>query len=382
MTQTQDCLVFTGGGTAGHVYPALAVIEELRQRCQARIVWIGNKRGMDADLVRRAGIEFIGIDSGKFRRDLSARNLLDAFRVAAGYAQARALLRSLKPSLLFSKGGFVSVPPCLAARHLGIPYFCHESDMSPGLATRLSAKGAVSVMVAYPETAQALQARGVAASSIAVSGNPVRRAIYQGNRERGLRYLGFDGRKPVVLFLGGSQGALEVNQLVSESLPSLLPMCDIAHQTGKGKAGSQGPAQGGTEPGLGGYRSFEFLYEEHADVLAASDLVVGRSGAGSIWEAASLGKPMVLIPLASAATRGDQVLNAEYFAGKGAAIVMAGATAREGALASRISQLLGDAPALAAMSRASLSIAGPRATEVIASRLIEFLSRPKSGEAR
>jgi UDP-N-acetylglucosamine--N-acetylmuramyl-(pentapeptide) pyrophosphoryl-undecaprenol N-acetylglucosamine transferase len=367
MTRAQaPSVAFTGGGSGGHIYPGLAVAEALRERMDARLAWIGNESGMDRGIVEKAGVEFFGIPSGKFRRDLSLKNVSDLFKIVSGFFRARAILKKMKPALLFSKGGFVSVPPCFAAKSLGIPVFAHESDATPGLATRLSSLKAERVFVAYDSTIAKFPAN--IRPRVERIGNPVRKAVFQGDRERGLSFLGFDGAKPVVLFLGGSQGAKQVNDLVSACRESLSRRCSLAHQTGEANS----------DPSVkndSGYRAFAFLHEELPDVYAAADIIVGRSGAGTIWEAATLGKPMVLIPLSGAATRGDQVINAELFKASGAAIVLSGTEASAEALESAVLSLLDDPEAMERMRKACRSMAGRDAAQAIAERISERITR-------
>jgi UDP-N-acetylglucosamine--N-acetylmuramyl-(pentapeptide) pyrophosphoryl-undecaprenol N-acetylglucosamine transferase len=366
MTRTDIPVVaFTGGGTGGHIYPGLAVAEALRDRMELRLAWIGNETGMDREIVEKAGIEFHGIPSGKFRRDLSLKNFTDLFRIAAGFFRARAILKKLKPDLLFSKGGFVSVPPCLAAKTLGIPVFAHESDATPGLATRLCASSAERIFVAYDMTASRLKPKfRQRAERI---GNPVRKAIFAGDKQRGLSFLGFDGAKPVVLFLGGSQGAAQVNELAAAVRARLSGICRIAHQTGESNADPSASNDAD-------YRAFPFLHGELPDVYAAADLVVGRSGAGTIWESGGLGKPMILIPLSGAATRGDQLINAELFEASGAAVVLSGDKATPDALEAAILAILGDPETMSRMKAACLSMAGGGAADAIAARIADRIA--------
>jgi len=320
----QPCIVFTGGGTGGHIYPGLAVIEELRhQGFQGRIAWIGSEKELDRSIVAEQGVEYFAIPSGKFRRELSLRNVTDLGRIVAGYMRAKAILKSLRPSLLFSKGGYVSVPPCRAAASLGIPIITHESDTSPGLATRLNSRRASLILTSWEATAayfpEPVRAKVVRA------GNPVRPALFRGDAERGLGMLGFDKERPLLFVLGGSQGAKEVNDLVLASLPLLCPSVQIVHQTGKANF-DEVMAGIPDDPAIrASYRPLSYIGPEIADIYAASTIIAGRAGAGTVWEAASLGKPMVLIPLSGSGTRGDQVENAALAAQAGAATVLEGA---------------------------------------------------------
>lgn len=339
-------IVFTGGGTGGHIYPGLAVIESLKKKIDCRIVWIGSSAGMDRSIVEAAGIEFIGVPSGKLRRYFSLRNLSDVFKIAAGYFLSLAALSRLRPALLFSKGGFVSVPPCAAARSLKIPVFTHESDYSPGLATRLNARFADAVLTAYPETIAALPpAARVRAAAV---GNPVRAAFRAADAERGRRFLGVAADARILLVLGGSQGAQQVNGLVGECLPRLAERYVVVHQTGPGQAAAAAASDR--------YKPFEYIRGELPDVLAAAELVVGRSGAGTVWEAAAAGKPMLLIPLCGSGTRGDQVENAEYFARIGAAVALIGAKASAGAFAAEALRIADDDSLRASMAAASAKV--------------------------
>lgn len=302
-------VLFTGGGSGGHVFPGLAVIEAFRERNEAAVAWIGSTGGMERRVVRRFSIPYIGIPTGKLRRYLSLRNLSDIFRILAGIQRSIGVVRRLKPSVLFSKGGFVSVPPVLAARLLGVPVLTHESDLVPGLATRINARFADRILVAYKESVHHLPAR--ARSHAVVTGNPVRREIALGSPSEGRRIAGFtDSARPTVFFVGGSQGAQQINQVVRRLLPGVLETWNVVHQTGHG-----------TPPEIPGYFAAPFFGGEYAHLLAASDLLVCRSGAGTLWEAASVGTPMLLVPLISG-SRGDQLQNARLFERHGAAHVL------------------------------------------------------------
>ncbi|MDR2745875.1 MAG: undecaprenyldiphospho-muramoylpentapeptide beta-N-acetylglucosaminyltransferase [Treponema sp.] len=307
-------IAFVGGGTGGHIYPGLAVAAALQERFPCRIFWIGSAGGMDRSLVEGAGVEFFGIPSGKLRRYVSLRNLSDLFKIGAGFFAARRILKREKPALLFSKGGFVSVPPCAAAASLGIPVFTHESDYSPGLATRINARFASRIFAAYEDTA--LFFPRVLREKISVAGNPVRSAFRNADAAAGRRFLGVSPEERILLVLGGSQGAREINELVRETLAELTRHYTVAHQTGPGQDWDLGASER--------YRPYAYIREELPQALAAAELVLGRSGAGTVWEAAAAGKPMALIPLRGSGTRGDQVENAAFFERAGAAAVIAG----------------------------------------------------------
>jgi UDP-N-acetylglucosamine--N-acetylmuramyl-(pentapeptide) pyrophosphoryl-undecaprenol N-acetylglucosamine transferase len=353
-------IVCTGGGTGGHIFPGLAVIEALRKREGTDVVWVGSSRGMDRSLVEGAGVRFIGVPSGKLRRYLSMENLIDMLRVVAGFFRSLWVLARLKPAVVFSKGGFVSVPPCAAARVLGVPVVTHECDLSPGLATRINARFARDVLVSAEETVGLLSAR--VRPRATVTGNPVRSAFYSASAERGRAFLGVhDPAAQIVFVLGGSLGARQVNDLVRGALDSFPAGCFVAHQTG---SGGEPAVPGGYAPGK--YRAFEFIRSEMPDVLAAATLVVGRSGANTVWECAATGTPMVLVPLEKGSSRGDQVENARFFEDRGAAIVLTGQDATAARLAEAVSDILSDRERLGRMAAAARELGSGRAAERIA----------------
>ena len=332
-------IAFTGGGTGGHIYPGLAVAESLAGR-EYRLFWIGSSKGMDRSIVEGAGMEFFGIPAGRLRRYLALKTLPDAFRVVAGFFAARRILKRQKACVLFSKGGFVSVPPCAAAASLGIPVLTHESDFSPGLATKLNLrfvrKTGGMVFTAYADTAAFLP--GFPLDRIAVSGNPVRSVFRSADPARGRAFLGVEPEERILLILGGSQGAKEVNDLVRACIESLRQHYTVVHQ--------HGPGQAWDIPRSPGYIPFPYIGAEMPHVLAAAELVLGRSGAGTVWESAALGKPMILIPLSGFGTRGDQVENARFFEREGAALVLTGdeesTRADPGNLSRAVAALAGD----------------------------------------
>lgn len=322
----KNTVVFAGGGTGGHIYPGLAVADELRnlatqQSSEIRIIWFGNSKGMDRDIVEKSGSvdSFAGIPSGKLRRYLSFQNLLDVFKIFAGFVVSFCRLLVLRPAVLFSKGGFVSVPPCVAAKILGIPVLTHECDFTPGLATRINSRFASKILISYEETrrffSEAKQDR------LLVTGNPVRPAFYAADGEKGRAFLFREKSpafgKPILLVLGGSLGAHQLNCLVTQNLDWLCERYIVVHQTGKADAQL-------CETKHENYYPYAFIYKEMCDVIASSDIILSRSGANTIWEGAVLGKPMVLVPLCGSGTRGDQVDNARFFVDKGAAFMLAG----------------------------------------------------------
>jgi UDP-N-acetylglucosamine--N-acetylmuramyl-(pentapeptide) pyrophosphoryl-undecaprenol N-acetylglucosamine transferase len=357
-------IAFTGGGTGGHIYPGLAVAACLRQRLECRIFWIGSRTGMDRELVEGAGLRFFGVPSGRLRRYFSLKTIPDFFKVLAGFFAVRRIFRKERPALLFSKGGFVSVPPCAAAASLGIPVFTHESDYSPGLATkiniRFTAPGGPSIFTACEDKAAffppALRSR------VRVSGNPVRAEFRSADPKRGRAFLGLGGEERILLVLGGSQGAAEINSLILAGLEELTRWYTVVHQTGPGKA-----------EGLKAhdrYLPYPYINEEMPHVLAAAELTLGRSGAGMVWESATAGVPMVLIPLRGQGTRGDQVENARFFEKAGAAMVVSGGVPE---LIRAVASIAEDPEKRKAMAAASRRIGEINGAALIADSICTFL---------
>lgn len=301
-------IVLTGGGTAGHVSPNLALLPHLLAEGY-QVHYIGTRDGIEKKMTAVDGITYHSIQTGKLRRYVDIKNFSDPFRVLAGCVQSLILLKKICPDVLFSKGGFVAVPVVWAASRLHIPILCHESDLTPGLANRLSGRYAKKICTAFPECAKALGAKGVQ------TGTPLRQTLFKGSREKGLKLAGFDGTKPVLLMMGGSQGAQAVNKGLRAALPLILSDFDVLHLCGKGnldEALSNTP----------GYCQIEFLSDDLPDALAACDIVLSRAGANALCEFHALQKPMLLVPLPLSASRGDQILNAKSYADRGLAHVL------------------------------------------------------------
>ncbi len=296
-------IVLTGGGTAGHVTPNIALVPKLKEN-DYEIKYIGTKEGMEKKLVQDAGLDYEGISSGKLRRYFSLKNFTDPFRVIKGYFDAKKIIKHYKPDIVFSKGGFVTVPVVYAAAKYKIPVIIHESDMTPGLANKLAIKKATKVCHNFPETATHLGSKAVH------TGSPIRQELFEGNKLTALNMCGFTANKPVIMVTGGSLGAENVNKLVRAALPELLKKFQVAHLCGKGKLDE---SLVGTE----GYCQFEYISDEMKDFFAMADLIISRAGANSICEIIALGKPNILIPLSAAASRGDQILNAQSFEKQG-----------------------------------------------------------------
>jgi len=352
-------IMFCGGGTAGHVFPALAVAQELRRRYHGGMGWIGSLSGMERTLVDRVGLPYFGIPTGKWRRYVSLANLTDLFKIAAGIAAAFVILARQRPRLLFSKGGYVSVPSVLAARVLGIPVWTHESDFDPGMATRIIAPHAKRIYTSFAETGDFL---GPSAREKTVCvGNPVRAGFAGADPAKGRRFLGCDGERKLLLILGGSQGAREMNRLVGEFVQEITDRCFVAHQMGRE---DYRPSR------REGYCTVPFFGEEMPHVLAAADVVITRAGANILAELALLGKAAILVPLSRAASRGDQLRNAAYFGKRGAAVVWDG----QGDIRTAVMRLLDGDDERAALGAAVRRLARPRAAEEMAVQLAARLA--------
>lgn len=304
-------IVFTGGGTGGHVYPALAVIEKLN-KYGYKISWIGSRKGIEYKIISNKGIDFYSIPCGKLRRYFSLRNFVDLFKIFFGFIKSLILLKKLKADLIFSKGGYVTVPPIVAAKFLKIRSVTHESDFDPGLATRLNSKFVENIYVPYKETKEMFSQP--IKDKVKVTGNPVRNDFFKPDKEKGLKVMGFKDKKPVILVLGGSLGAKEINDLMLSCKDELTKKYSVYHQMGE---------KNFTEINEDHYITKPFIHENMADIIKAADIVISRSGAGAIWEFITVGTPSILIPL-TAGSRGDQLRNANYFKEKGVAFVLHG----------------------------------------------------------
>ena len=302
-------IVLTGGGTAGHVTPNMALIPKLRD-LQYEIAYMGSYDGIEKKLMEDFDLPYYGIATGKFRRYFDPKNFSDPFRVLKGMKEARKYLKEIKPDVIFSKGGFVSVPVVRAAASLGIPCIIHESDMTPGLANKLCIPVAHKVCCNFPETFNMLPA-----NKAVLTGSPIRKELAMGNKEAGYKLCGFDVSKPVIMVVGGSLGSAAINQAVRDVLPELLKDFQVVHLCGKEKMDNLLL----TTPG---YKQFEYIRSEMKDIFAMADIVISRAGANAISELLALKKPNILIPLPSGSSRGDQILNAQSFESQGFSIVI------------------------------------------------------------
>lgn len=303
-------ILFTGGGSSGHVTPNLALIQAMQEQGW-HTVYMGTKHGIEHTIIGKLPIPYYAILSGKLRRYFSWQNFIDPIKIVLGFCQAFLYCLRIRPNVVFSKGGFVSFPVVLAAWCLRIPVIAHESDLSPGLATRLSIPFAKKVCITFAEGLRHYKQN----PKVVVTGTPIRPALLEGNSVRGKAYCGFSDDKKVLLIIGGGLGAQPINLAIRALLPGILQKFNIIHLCGHGKLDS-------SLLNMPGYRQYEYVHQELPDMLAAADLVISRAGANSIYELLALQKPNILIPLSKAASRGDQIQNATCFANRGLSTVI------------------------------------------------------------
>lgn len=302
-------IVLTGGGTAGHVTPNIALLPTLKEHGY-EVSYIGSYDGIEKRLIEDFDIPYYGVATGKFRRYFDPKNFSDPFRVVKGFSEAKKILKSIKPDIIFSKGGFVSVPVVRAAAALKIPCIIHESDLTPGLANKLCIPVAEKVCCNFPETKKNLPD-----DKSILTGSPIRVELSQGNKEAGLKLCNFNSNLPVVLVIGGSLGAKAINEAIREALPELLNDFQVVHICGRDKMDN-------LLINKTGYKQFEYVKEDLKDIFAMTDLVISRAGANAICELLDLKKPNLLIPLPAKASRGDQLLNAASFEAQGFSMVL------------------------------------------------------------
>ena len=304
-------ILLTGGGTAGHVSVNEALIPEFHERGY-EVHYIGSHNGIEKELIGEGHpeVKYHAIQSGKFRRYFSVKNFTDPFRVGAGFFQALSVIRKIKPELIFSKGGFVSVPVVLAGKMAKVPVVIHESDVTPGLANKLALPFSNHIFTVFEQTLQ-----HVPTEKATCSGSIIRPELYNGLQEEGLRIAGFTGDKPVLIVTGGSQGSIALNDALRKEISSITHTFDVIHLCGKGNIDE-------SLESLKGYIQFEYVTEGLPDLLAASSFAVSRAGSNAIFELLALQKPMLLIPLSAAQSRGDQILNAAHFKSLGLANVL------------------------------------------------------------
>lgn len=325
-------IILTGGGSAGHVVGNIALLPGLRERGYD-IKYIGSHKGIEKEMIGKENLPYFSISTGKIHRYLTADNLIQPFKVLKGITDALKILKREKPDVIFSKGGFVSVPVAVAAKFLKIPFIAHESDVSMGLANKVALRFTDKILVTFPQTLKFVGNKGI------LVGSPIRGELLKGNKEKGLSFLGFDKDKPLLLIMGGSLGSRYLNGIIRENLEYLLNKFNICHLTGKGNIDE-------SLIGKEGYRQFEFLTEEIPDILHASDFVVSRSGSNSIYEFLKLEIPALLIPLDLDQSRGDQIENAESFTESGYAIMIREGELNKDSFIKKIEELMEKAPSM------------------------------------
>ncbi|NMO54578.1 UDP-N-acetylglucosamine--N-acetylmuramyl-(pentapeptide) pyrophosphoryl-undecaprenol N-acetylglucosamine transferase [Actinoplanes sp. TBRC 11911] len=370
-------LIVTGGGTGGHTYPALTTLETLKTKLAPtgvapEILWVGVRDGLEAKVAARSGVPFKSVVTGKLRRSPNPsellRNVVDAFRIPIGILQAVATVARIRPSVVLSTGGYVSVPIGLAARLFGVPYVLHEQTLSLGLANRILARVATRVLLSHPSSLQHLPER-LRAKAV-VTGNPIRAEILAGNPAAGLSFFGLDPSVPLVLVTGGAGGARQINRMLTAVLPDVLSRCQVVHQCGgmdideMREVAARLPGQFAAR-----YRVVDFLHQELPDLLAAADVVVGRSGAGTVAELTALGKACILIPYPVSA--GDeQRITARTLAADGAAVMLDQETATPENLRHSIEMLLADPQRRQAMAAAAARHGRPDAADRVVAEIL------------
>jgi UDP-N-acetylglucosamine--N-acetylmuramyl-(pentapeptide) pyrophosphoryl-undecaprenol N-acetylglucosamine transferase len=366
-------IVIAGGGTGGHVQPAIAVADMLQQKADVELTWIGSSTGVESDSAAERSIPFRSIPTGKLRRYFSLQTFVDAFRIPVGVFRARLHLRDIRPDVIFSTGGFVSVPTVIAGWLAGIPVITHEQTATVGLANKINARVADRVALAYEETARLIP---FASERTVITGNPVRAELLNGEADRAREMLGIPADLPVLYVTGGSLGAQAVNATIRAVVPHLVESYCVIHQCGPA-------AMNGDYPRLLDVRSSlpeelrdryvvrERIGPELADIYALADLVIGRSGGGTVAELAVLGKPAIFIPLPGTASD-EQTRNAKVLAEAGGALVIPQIELTPERLRKQINDLLGDRDRLQQMSDSAKTVAQPDAASKLADEILHL----------
>ena len=376
-------IVFTGGGSGGHIFPIIAIIRQIKKiykgKEEIKIYYLGPKEGHGVELLKKEGVKIRIILSGKIRRYFSLKNLLDLFKMPIGLIQSFFWLFVIAPDLIFSKSGYGSFLVALNGTFLGIPLFLHESDAVAGVASKIEGKWALQIFTSFPEKQNSpFPAIGLPKDKIINVGNPIRESILGGNKEKARKMFGIKEGRKVVLILGGSQGSMRINETILDILPDILAEFDLIHQTGDRnfkEIKSEAEAvlfEGGKKEH---YHIYPFLDEFlMKNALAAADLVVSRAGSGTLFELAAYGKPAILIPLSSSA-QSHQLKNAYIFADNGGGEVIEEKNLKPHFLLEKIKYYLKREDILPEMAEASRKFARLRAAEVIASYILEYLKK-------
>ncbi|OPJ60852.1 undecaprenyldiphospho-muramoylpentapeptide beta-N-acetylglucosaminyltransferase [Clostridium oryzae] len=349
-------IIMTGGGSAGHVTPNLALIPKLKEN-GFDVQYIGTENGIEKKIIMDQNIKYHAISSGKLRRYFDVKNFTDPFKVIKGIFEAKSIIKREKPDVVFSKGGFVSVPVVMGAFFNGVPVVSHESDMTPGLANKISLPYCSKICVTFPETLQHINKdKGV------LTGTPIRKELLEGSRIKGMRFCGFDKSRPILLIIGGSLGSKVINDAIRKNINQILEKYQVIHICGKGNLDSSITSEG--------YRQFEYISDELPDLLACADIVVSRAGANVIYELLALKKPNLLIPLSRKSSRGDQILNANSFKNRGFSVVLEEEELTEEKLMSYIEELyLNRGKFIAKMNDSGIENAVDKIVDVIMSQV-------------
>jgi len=371
-------VLVSGGGTGGHIYPALAIATSLRREYQAEILFLGSDDGLEKEIVPAAGFALATVKAGKLRRYVSLETITGVMRVPLGMFQAMSIVRKFRPDVAFTSGGYVAVPAALATRVNGVPLLMHQQDVPPNLSNRLAAPLATRISVAFADSLPYFPAR-----KTLLLGNPVRQVmldVRDTTPQAARAGLGLDAGVPLLLVTGGSQGARHLNQVVCQALPGLLEHCQVLQISGKDlynetRAQADSLLADQDEALRQRYRLVPYLNEEMPLALQAADLVLCRSGASTLSELATLGKPSILVPLSPAVGGSAQQENAAMFERKQAAIVISNDDLRADILVERIASLLASSEQLAAMAGAASAFAKPEATLDITKELVSIAKR-------
>jgi UDP-N-acetylglucosamine--N-acetylmuramyl-(pentapeptide) pyrophosphoryl-undecaprenol N-acetylglucosamine transferase len=371
-------VLVSGGGTGGHIYPALAVATQLKKEYRAEILYLGSDDGLETELAPAAGFPFTVIKAGKLRRYVSWQTFSGVARVPIGMAQAVNIVRKFRPDVVFTSGGYVAVPAGLAARLNGVPLLMHQQDVPPNLSNKLLAPLATRISVAFADSLTYFPLH-----KTLQLGNPVRQEILdirQVSPQDARRQLGLNPDIPVLLVTGGSQGARRLNQVVCQVLPELLPYCQILQISGKQlfaetqQLSEQSMANLETDTQRR-YRLVAYMNEEMPAALQAAELVLCRSGAATLSELAVLGKPSILVPLPPAIGSSPQEANAAMFGRKQAAEVMRDADLKPGVLVERVKSIIASSTLLQTMTEVTRSFAEPDATQKIVAEVLNLTRR-------
>jgi len=355
-------IILAGGGTGGSVVPLLAVADEIKIiESETEFLFIGTRKGVpEKELVKNKNIPYKAIFSGKFRRYISLKNIIDPFLILIGFFQSFFIISKFKPKAIFSAGGFISVPLAWAAWILRKPIFIHQQDIVPGLANKLIAPLAKKITITFEKSFKSFNKR-----KTILTGNPVRKEIFQGNKEKAIKQFNLDNNSPVLLIIGGGTGAKKINEMIAQIVPELVKFCQIIHLTGKGKKIND------KKLNFENYQQYEFLSQGMSDLYQAADLIISRAGLGVLTELSILKKPMICIPIPDT----HQEFNAQYFADKNALFLLNQKNLRPGKLLEKIKKIINSKKQLKDLSNNIGQLAHPQAGQRIAKIILESINK-------